>query len=690
MAEDNKATIKIDSEFNDKGVKAAKKALTNVAKSTEDAQKAVEQNTAATETFGIKALAVWGGVAVGIKKAVDFARESVDAFLKNARSVNMLSAAYKAVGYDTNEAIKQAKAFASEMQNMTGIADEAFLDALRLLANYKVVGSQAQEAVRAAYSLSIAQGMSFETALMQIAKAAAGSTASLSRYGIVLGDNVKEGDKFNAVLAQINDKFGASAQAAMGDMTAQVGALKESWGDFKEQIGQYLIPAFQELVKWGKSAVDVLNRVTGNNKTFAEQKVEEYTSKIKDLERTLSQIERDIPKWESKRDKEWRERRTARLKLEKENYESLRASFQTQIDNKKEEAKQEDVIAKKQAEQINNARTLSAAAADRAKKEEQVANKLKDQLETFRLNAEQSSQERQVKFTAEVAGSDLSGLASMDVKLEQEQELQTKLAEIRENALQEQLNRVKTAADAETEIGQERIAKAEEQLQEFAVERNILEEEYAANREALNKRIEENSRALFEVEKFLQSQKVQDFSKGLNEMSKLQNSKSKELVAVGKAAGIAQATIDTAQGAIAAYQAMAHIPYVGPALGIAAAAAITAYGAERIAEIGGIKMAEGGLVKAVTGGVPAVVGEGGSDEAVLPLDNARAMQRIGGAIAEESGVNGVIVNINVQAVGGVEAILEQLTDASRNGVVQALEFANLNYKVGAEQQGYSV
>ena len=136
---------------------------------------------------------------------------------------------------------------------------------------------------------------------------------------------------------------------------------------------------------------------------------------------------------------------------------------------------------------------------------------------------------------------------------------------------------------------------------------------------------------------------------------------------------------------------MAGIPIVGPALGAAAAAAAIAYGLNNVAQISGIKLAEGGLVKAVTGGVPAVVGEGGSDEAVLPLDNARAMQRIGGAIAEQSGAtNGVVVNINVAATGGVEAILDQLTDAARNGTVQALEFANLNYKVGQSQQGYSV
>ena len=343
----------------------------------------------------------------------------------------------------------------------------------------------------------------------------------------------------------------------------------------------------------------------------------------------------------------------------------------------------------KQAEQINNARVINKEAEERAKKEQEVANKLKDQLETFRQNAQQSANERKIRFTAELAGADLSGLATIDNRLEEERSMQQQLAEIREQALQEQITRAQSAADAETEIGQERISKALEQLEEFNAEQYILNEEYAQNRIALDERINESNKAVYEVQKFLDSQKVKDFSTGLNEMSKLQNSKSKELVAVGKAAGIAQATIDTAQGAIAAYQAMAHIPYVGPALGIAAAAALTAYGAERIAEIGGIKMAEGGLVKAVTGGVPAVIGEGGSDEAVLPLDDANAMRRIGGAIAEESGA-GVIVNINVAASGGVEAILEQLTEASRNGVVQALEFANLNYKVGAEQQGLSV
>ena len=261
--------------------------------------------------------------------------------------------------------------------------------------------------------------------------------------------------------------------------------------------------------------------------------------------------------------------------------------------------------------------------------------------------------------------------------------MQEQLAAIREQALQEQIERAQAAADAETEIGQTRIATALEQLAEFNAEQVILNEEYAQNRLAVDKRIEESNRALYEVQKFLDTQKVKDFSTTMNDLSKLQNSKSKELVAVGKAAGIAQATVDTARGAIAAYQSLAGIPIVGPALGIAAAAALTA-------EIGGVKMAEGGLVKAVTGGVPAVVGEGGSDEAVLPLDNANAMRRIGGAIAEESGsVGGVVLTQNITIQAG-ESLIPDITNALRNATVDALEMANMTVRVGNAQQGLSV
>lgn len=65
----------------------------------------------------------------------------------------------------------------------------------------------------------------------------------------------------------------------------------------------------------------------------------------------------------------------------------------------------------------------------------------------------------------------------------------------------------------------------------------------------------------------------------------LQKSSNSRLSAIGKAAAIANALINTYQSATAAYAAMASIPYVGPVLGAAAAAAAIAAGLENVAQI---------------------------------------------------------------------------------------------------------
>ena len=65
------------------------------------------------------------------------------------------------------------------------------------------------------------------------------------------------------------------------------------------------------------------------------------------------------------------------------------------------------------------------------------------------------------------------------------------------------------------------------------------------------------------------------------------DSNSKALAAIGKAAAIYNIGIDTYEGAVAAYNAMVGIPYVGPALGVAAAGAVIAFGAEQAANVAG-------------------------------------------------------------------------------------------------------
>lgn len=69
------------------------------------------------------------------------------------------------------------------------------------------------------------------------------------------------------------------------------------------------------------------------------------------------------------------------------------------------------------------------------------------------------------------------------------------------------------------------------------------------------------------------------------QLATLQNSKNKQMARVGKAAAIAQTVIATYQSATQAYAAMSKVPYIGPALGIAAAAAAVAAGLANVQQI---------------------------------------------------------------------------------------------------------
>ena len=612
MADDRIVTVKIKSEYDGKGDKDAQKGLKKVeeqAKSTGAASQAAGE--AGNTGFSSMAAGIGKVVAAfaAIKGVVDFFASSVSAANENARAVNTLAAAYQAVGYTAQGAMKQAQDFATKMQNLTGIADEAFLNAQRLLANYGVVGAKAQEAIQAAYALSIGRSMDFGTAMDLVSKAAAGQTSVLTRYGIQIDKNTESGAKFDAVLAQINERFGATAQAAMGDSTTKLNALSQSWGDFKEQVGAGLNDGLVPVVDWLTKAVGWLNQAFKSLSAG-------WAVAFDWLFTALQGVKAGF------------------LTLGEYAINSLKPIVNVlgYIPGIGKEIKGVfDNASQSLAQMAESAREQTATMAH-------MSTPLSAILETEKAITEE--QQNRLDLQAEEINSRVSN----------EQSAQEQLTEAVREGVEERKQIIEEA-----------------QAQEAEQETNLS---YLKRQLGLNDRKEKKS--------------------NLENITGMLRTGSKEQMAVQKAQGMAQAAISTYQAANSAYAALAPIPIIGPALGAAAAAAAIAYGLNNVAQISGIKLAEGGLVKAVTGGVPAVIGEGGSDEAVLPLDNSRAMQRIGGAIAEESGAGGGVVltqNITIQAG---ESLIPDITNALRNATVDALEMANLTVKVGAEQQGYSV
>lgn len=136
---------------------------------------------------------------------------------------------------------------------------------------------------------------------------------------------------------------------------------------------------------------------------------------------------------------------------------------------------------------------------------------------------------------------------------------------------------------------------------------------------------------------------------------------SKTQFKIWKAFAIVQATIDTYKAANSAYSAMAGIPFVGPALGAAAAASAIGLGllnVKKIASAKPTKAARGALIKGSPAGTPITAGEGGKSEAIVPFENDEVMDKF-----RAKGGSGANVTLSIQnfyAFGNAEQMANDI------------------------------
>jgi hypothetical protein len=126
----------------------------------------------------------------------------------------------------------------------------------------------------------------------------------------------------------------------------------------------------------------------------------------------------------------------------------------------------------------------------------------------------------------------------------------------------------------------------------------MLDRQIKANNDFLANQLKFGT-AYAEINRFMHSEIVEGTSKGLDQVAQLTQSHNAVLKAAGQVAASAQIVIKTAQAAMDVYAGFSTIPIIGQALGIAAAAAVIAYGAEQEAAVWAA--ATGGVM---AGGVP--------------------------------------------------------------------------------------
>ncbi|AUR95362.1 coil containing protein [Vibrio phage 1.206.O._10N.222.51.B10] len=258
-----------------------------------------------------------------------------------------------------------------------------------------------------------------------------------------------------------------------------------------------------------------------------------------------------------------------------------------------------------------------------------------------------------------ITGGGVDGLISKEQEL-----INAKVAGLQEQFLTEQeiIEKKIALVDAATISEGEKIALIDNLWDEH-FNKQILGAQRAAD---AKKAIDEAERRNAEQDLRRRSQALNDFTGNLKDTLGEQN-------ALYKATAIVNTTIATYESATQAYKALAGIPYVGPALGAAAAGAAVGAGLANVSAIQSARM-QGGQVEA---GKTYMVGERGP-EPFTPSVSGRITP------SHEAGQStGTTVNIYNQAQG-VSVQSEQNADGGTDVYVTREEFSGLMAAYGSD------
>ena len=248
------------------------------------------------------------------------------------------------------------------------------------------------------------------------------------------------------------------------------------------------------------------------------------------------------------------------------------------------------------------------------------------------------------------------------------------MAKEEKNALQKEFNELTKEEQAlfneeELEAIQENILTKQE------LDTMVAEEKLGAAIERRNQFLVDEKKhgtTVARLNQFLASSEVLLAKQSANQLVALTQSKNETLKGIGKAAAASQIAIDTAAGAASIFAKLnALFPILAPGIGIAGAVAISAFGAEKTANVlaantGGLVPRNAGIagrdsVQALLTPGELVVPEKNFDEVVASVAANRSVSPVDRRESDDqtSGVPEIDVNIEINPTGDLMDFIEQ-------------------------------
>lgn len=556
---------------------------------------------------------------------------SVKAYQEQERAERLLAAALKASGEVVESRLPGLKRFASSIQAVTTVGDEAAMDLTRLAYSFGLSGRQAEEAVKGAIGLSQAFGVDVQTALRGVANAYGGNYEQLSRYIPALRTATTEAEKNAALQKAMADGFTLAKENAKTS-GGQIDQLANAYGDLKETLGAIILNQANPFISWLKEVT--INTANAAAKTFelADAQRKMMTGKanevslevqhavlqerIKDAMAGMELFRRSNP------------RQAEVLRLEVMGYREQSKAILEQIKLRDRALAQQKEAAKVEAARNQARKPLGEGfasdmidaggpllyipeseyvPAQEAQEDAWAAHLAAMQAEAEQYNANVTTLHEQEVKAAQTAAAQIAAAYTAAYGI-----ISTNVLDL----WQMQLNYNREVGDAEIE----RMRRQMDAFQENYDNELRLKEELGIDTVAFQEEMNAKQAAMEEA------------------MLARENAIKKRQFEQEKKMSIAQTLMAGSEAAVKAWTAG---PFVGPAL----SALIAAFTAAKVGMIASQKypaLAEGGIVDPSPGGSLVRVAEAGKPELITPLDKA--------------GLGGITVVINAEVVGGREEV----------------------------------
>ena len=149
--------------------------------------------------------------------------------------------------------------FASAQQQTTAFGDEVTISAMSQAAAFTMNEAAIKAITVVSQDFAVASKRDLASSMDLIAKSVFSSTNALSRYGIMIDNNLRGTERFNAIMKALNKRFGGQASAELNTYGGATKALSNAWGDLAETLGEALaetllplVDAMKDLANWLK------------------------------------------------------------------------------------------------------------------------------------------------------------------------------------------------------------------------------------------------------------------------------------------------------------------------------------------------------------------------------------------------------------------------------------------------------